>query len=48
VPTSLIVLLATPPFRLVFDHAWFPSLVGRLRRLVRGLGWRSVRPVQSE
>jgi radical SAM superfamily enzyme YgiQ (UPF0313 family) len=48
VPASLIALLATPPLRMAFDHSWFPKLVGGLRRLFRGLGWRAVRPVQAE
>ena len=48
VPARLIILLATPPFRLVFDRGWFPRLVGSLRRLFRGIGLRSVRPVQAE
>ncbi len=48
VPSSVIKLLASPPFRMLFDHRWFPRLVGRMRRGFRGLGMRSVRPVQAE
>jgi len=48
VPANLITLLASPPFRFVFDRGWFPRTVGGLRRLFRGMGLRSVRPVQAE
>jgi radical SAM superfamily enzyme YgiQ (UPF0313 family) len=48
VPARLITLLASAPLRLIFDHGWFPRLVGGMRRLFRGLGMRSVRPVQAD
>ncbi len=48
IPAPLITLLASAPLRLIFDHGWFPRRVGSLRRLFRGLGWRSVRPVQAD
>jgi len=48
IPSGLIGLLASPPFRMLFDHGWFPRLVRRLRLFLRGVGLRSVRPVQAE
>ncbi len=47
VPVSLIAFLASPPLRLIFDHLWFPRLIALSRRLFRGLGWRTVKPVQA-
>ena len=47
IPRWILVMLSTAPFRFVFDRSYFPQLMTHLRRLVRRLGYRGIKPVDS-